>query len=727
VDARDALRRHFGFPEFRPGQEAALRRVLAGRDALVVMPTGSGKSLIYQLAALLLPGTAVVVSPLIALMKDQADGLARRGIAAAFINSSLAPDERACRLRALADGRYRIVLVAPERLRGRAFREALKPLPISLLAVDEAQCLSQWGHDFRPDYLHIADVRRELAVPVTLALTATATPRIQDDIIRLLGLPDAERLVGGFDRPNLTFEVLSAPDVRARLNRVAQTLAGFQGAGIIYTGTRRDAEEVAEFVRQVVGLRAEPYHAALDTACRSATEEAFLRGDLPIVVATNAFGMGIDRPDVRLVLHYTMPATLEAYYQEAGRAGRDDLPARAVLLYSPRDTALPEYFADSDVLSVDDLRTIHRVLQAAPPISLEAIGRATGLRRTGVRVALEYLESAAILRRGPDEPDGLLRVSVAPLEDAVLQALGAQIAAQRERRHQQVSEMEGYAKARGCRRRALLDHFGDPGPADTPRCCDRCLASGGWARIRDRVSALTEALSNPDSPARQVVTCTLGKLRAVAVIDIILTLIEGLVSLLPSTDPGAAFLARPHPRRLNGPWLAGWALDFHSSFDGERSRRSAVGDLVVRYKYRGERRLASKLAAHWTPLLAAQPELPRPEVVIAVPPSTLRDFDPVTLLAQALAARLGIPAFTDALVKIRTTEPQKEMLARGQKRANVAGAFAVEGDLVGKHLILVDDLYDSGATLTEAARVLGRAGAASLVVLTLTKTIHADG
>ena len=175
--------------------------------------------------------------------------------------------------------------------------------------------------------------------------------------------------------------------------------------------------------------------------------------------------------------------------------------------------------------------------------------------------------------------------------------LGAQIAAQRERRHQQISEMQGYAQAKGCRRRALLDHFGDPAPANTPRCCDRCLARGGWARIRDCGSRIIQAAGDPDSPARRVVTWTLGKLRAVAALDIILTLVESLVSLLPATDPGAAFLAHPHPRRLSGPWLAGWALDLHSSFDGDRSRRSAVGDLVVRYKYRGQRRLASELAA----------------------------------------------------------------------------------------------------------------------------------
>src|SRR5713101_6099600 len=220
MDKLAALREYFGFPMFRPGQEAALDLVLAGRDALVVMPTGSGKSLIYQLAALLLPGTALVISPLVALMKDQIDGLARRHIPATFINSSLDNAEQSRRLRALAEGQYRIVLVAPERLRNLAFRQAIKHVPISLLVVDEAHCLSQWGHDFRPDYLHLAEARREFNPPVTLALTATATPRVQDDIIRLLGLAQAEKLVTGFNRPNLTFEVFSARDPQIKLNLI---------------------------------------------------------------------------------------------------------------------------------------------------------------------------------------------------------------------------------------------------------------------------------------------------------------------------------------------------------------------------------------------------------------------------------------------------------------------------------------------------------------------------
>ena len=367
VDLHAALHRHFNFPAFRPGQEAALQSVLNGRHTLVVMPTGSGKSLIYQLAALQLPGVTLVISPLIALMKDQVDSLTRRGIAATFINSTLATSEQTHRLRALSEGRFKIVLVAPERLRSRAFREALSRTPISLLTVDEAHCLSQWGHDFRPDYLHIAEARSQFKAPVTLALTATATPRVQDDIIRLLGLEQAERIITGFNRPNLTLEVFSTPDVKAKLNFLRDFLAQVDGAGIIYTGTRRDAEEVADFVREVARVEVAFYHGALDAGTRTRVQDAFMAGDLPIVVATNAFGMGIDRPDVRFVLHYAVPGTLEAYYQEAGRAGRDGLPARAILLYSPKDTALQEFFIENDSPSLDELRAVYDL--SAPPAS----------------------------------------------------------------------------------------------------------------------------------------------------------------------------------------------------------------------------------------------------------------------------------------------------------------------------------------------------------------------
>jgi ATP-dependent DNA helicase RecQ len=514
MNPHDALREYFGFPAFRPGQEAALGHVLAGQDALVVMPTGAGKSLIYQLAALLLPGTALVVSPLVALMKDQIDGLTRRGIAATFINSSLDSAEQARRLRALADGQHKIILVAPERFRSRAFREALAHVSLSLLVVDEVHCLSQWGHDFRPDYLHIAEARREFGAPVTLGLTATATPRVQDDLLRLLDLPRAARMVTGFNRPNLTFEVFSTPDPKAKLGLVRDFIAQAEGAGIIYTGTRRDAEDVAEFVRAVCGLDARHYHGALDAATRAETQDAFMAGDLPLVVATNAFGMGIDRPDVRFVLHYAMPGTLEAYYQEAGRAGRDGLPARAVMLFSPKDTALHEFFIENDAPSAQELRALHDFLRgpvAARGITLEEIEGATGLPDVKARVALEQLEAAGAIRRALDEAFGRLRVEALPFPDVALRALAGQVTARREYKRAQLAVMVDYAETNACRRRTILTHFGDTGPADAPICCDNCLARAEAATAAPETEA--RPAQSQSERAALIVLDTVAKLK----------------------------------------------------------------------------------------------------------------------------------------------------------------------------------------------------------------------
>jgi ATP-dependent DNA helicase RecQ len=477
MDLRAALHHHFIFPEFRPGQQEALTHILEGRDALVVMPTGSGKSLIYQLAALSLDGAALVISPLVALMKDQIDSLIKRNIAATFINSSLSTAEQNKRLQSFANGEYKMILVAPERLRQQTFRDVLAQTKISLLAIDEAHCLSQWGHDFRPDYLHIAHARRQLNSPITLALTATATPRVQDDIIQLLGLPHAERVITGFNRPNLFFEVFAARDDAAKLNLTRDFLHQAEGAGIIYVGTRRDAENVAAYIRDELKLSAQHYHAALDSAQRTQTQDAFLSGDLPLIVATNAFGMGIDRPDVRFVLHYTLPSTLEAYYQEAGRAGRDGLPARVAMLYSPNDTRLHSFFIENDSPTDDELRAVHNFLRGPiQGVAATEIEAATQLHQTKVRVALEQLESIHAIKRDPDV-SGFLQIEALPLNEKSFQQLATQVAARRKYKYALLDKVVDYAETNACRRHVLLDHFGDKDKSEVSpqECCDNCI------------------------------------------------------------------------------------------------------------------------------------------------------------------------------------------------------------------------------------------------------------
>jgi ATP-dependent DNA helicase RecQ len=402
------LNNRFGLAAFWPGQAEAIQNLLAGQHALVVMPTGAGKSLVYQLASLHRPGLTLVISPLIALMQDQVTSLTSRGIPATYINSTLPTSQQNHRLRAMAAGDFELVYVAPERLRSVPFQEALSQVEVGLLAVDEAHCISQWGHDFRPDYRHIAEARPMMDNPVTVALTATATPKVQDDIVQALDLTSVQRIITGFNRPNLTFAVRHMADPAAKLGALHDLLANWtDGAAIVYVGTRRDAEEVAEFLRDVVNLEAAYYHAGLDADTRYRLQEAFLNGRQSVMVATNAFGMGIDRPDVRLLVHYAMPGTLEAYYQEAGRAGRDGEPAQAVLLYAPQDRALQEWFIETSTLTRSELRTLYKSVRAANGVDVwttaSELSFSSNLPSVKIKVGLAQLEAAGALERLGDK------------------------------------------------------------------------------------------------------------------------------------------------------------------------------------------------------------------------------------------------------------------------------------------------------------------------------------
>ncbi|NUQ11357.1 MAG: RecQ family ATP-dependent DNA helicase [Gemmatimonadaceae bacterium] len=335
-DARLALARHFGYQDFRAPQIPAIEAVLSGRDAVIVLPTGGGKSICFQVPALLLPRLTVVVSPLISLMADQVIGMERRGIGATFLNSTLTPEESAARIARIRTGRVKLLYVAPERLASPATVTLLAHAGVDLLAVDEAHCVSEWGQDFRPSYLRLARIRRSIGDPQMVALTATATPRVRRDITRLLGLRDPMEVVGGFDRPNLSFHVRRVASEANRNEAMLEALRATAAPAVVYAATRRQVEQVARLL-VASGIRAVPYHAGLDSERRSRAQDAFMSGTQRVIVATNAFGMGIDKPDVRLVLHYFLSGSLEDYYQEAGRAGRDGAPSRCELLYHPHD------------------------------------------------------------------------------------------------------------------------------------------------------------------------------------------------------------------------------------------------------------------------------------------------------------------------------------------------------------------------------------------------------
>lgn len=470
------LRATFGFGSFRPGQAEAISGLFSGQHALVVMPTGAGKSLVYQYFAVSRPGVTLVISPLISLMQDQVDALTRRRISATFINSSIPSHEQSARLEAMANNEYRLVYVAPERLRSNAFQDALARTKLALLAVDEAHCVSQWGHDFRPDYLHIAAARSRWGNPLTAALTATATPQVRSDIVKLLGLDDAAHLVTGFNRPNLTFEVSYCRDAPGKLRSLLELMKTLNGgAAIVYAGTRRDSEDVAEFISETAGIRAEFYHGGMLPEAREKTQERFMRGDTRVVVATNAFGMGIDRADVRLVAHYSIPGSLEAYYQEAGRGGRDGDPARAVLLYCPDDKSLQEYFIDHSVLDMHEVRSLHSALTSGAWLSNGDISLATGLHEVAVRVGLSVLESIGAARISGTEGLRSL-IESGPMDESALTGALAQAQLRLDHRRDQLARMVNYAESNHCRRRIILHHFGDPGDISAPRCCDNCIA-----------------------------------------------------------------------------------------------------------------------------------------------------------------------------------------------------------------------------------------------------------
>ena len=342
-DARDLLKSAFGYEKFRPGQEAAVSAILAGRDTVVVLPTGGGKSLCFQVPALLMPGLTVVVSPLISLMKDQVDALTAKGLPAAFINSTLSSGQVSDRLARAERGEIKLLYVAPERFDHGRTAERLRDAGVSLLAIDEAHCISQWGHDFRPSYLRVKKVHEELGSPTTIALTATATPEVRRDITRELALRNPETIITGFDRPNLTYYVIPVKNDAAKEKRLVEILRKHDGLAVIYASTRKAVDHLTTVLERA-RISAAGYHAGLDDVRRHEVQEAFMSEKIRAIVATNAFGMGIDKPNVRLVAHYTMPGTLEAYYQEAGRAGRDGLHSDVFLLHAFPDRFTHEFF-----------------------------------------------------------------------------------------------------------------------------------------------------------------------------------------------------------------------------------------------------------------------------------------------------------------------------------------------------------------------------------------------
>jgi ATP-dependent DNA helicase RecQ len=482
-DAQSALERFFGFSNFREGQSAVISSVLEGRDVVVVMPTGGGKSLCYQLPALLFPGTTLVISPLIALMKDQVDALNAREIPATYINSSLGFDELLARLRAMERGLYRLVYIAPERFRNARFIESLKPVKISLFAVDEAHCISQWGHDFRPDYLRLREAAEALGRPQIIALTATATNAVRSDIGKQLGLNNPFESVSGFDRHNLILRVEPCKTERERIDKAFQIARYANGSGIVYASTRKNVEEVTARLKKL-GLRAAGYHAGLDDNKRAGIQDHFMAGDLQVIVATNAFGMGVDKSDLRFVTHYNLPGSIEAYYQEVGRAGRDGLPSVCTLLFNYIDTRTHEFFIEGSYPPRDTIERIYLFLLGLKletiHFSVRDISSNMGIKSEMViNSALIYLEKAGHIRR-VQGGQAINMIDGAPIDELRVDWNDLERREVAERR--KLREMVNFAYYEKCLRSFILRYFGDRKQVSHCRCSN-CRPQMSWAEI----------------------------------------------------------------------------------------------------------------------------------------------------------------------------------------------------------------------------------------------------
>lgn len=466
-ELRDALRRHFGHPGFRPGQEPLIRAVLQGRDAIGILPTGGGKSILYLLPAAMRPGLTLVVSPLVSLMADQVERARRAGISAEALHQGMPASQRRQALETAAAGGLRVLLLAPERLETRAFQAVLPRLPVRLLAVDEAHCVVHWGFDFRPSYLALAGFGQRLGVPV-LAVTATATPRVREEIESVLGLRNPARFVASFDRPNLGWAVVPVADERERWRRLVRLIDASPGPALVYATTRRQVDALRRGLARR-GRDAEAYHAGLGAAERARVQERFLGGGCPLVVATNAFGMGVDKPDVRRVIHWAPPGSLEAYYQEAGRAGRDGARAWCVVLHGPGDGRLERRFLDASHPPPRRLQALARRLEGLDPSEgddlVEQVGRAAQRRWRWPR-------------RRPEDPRGLLRAlrryELLPGGQGGAPDWRTLARGRRRQALARLGAMAGYVGARQCRRTRLLAYFGEERPASGCGACDRC-------------------------------------------------------------------------------------------------------------------------------------------------------------------------------------------------------------------------------------------------------------
>lgn len=661
------LRERFGLQNFHSDQRMIIERLVKGKRVLAIQRTGWGKSLCYQVASMYIPGLTIVISPLKALMRDQCQRCNETyKIPAAIVSSDVSDLENRATLTDAVDGKLRILYIAPERFGNRAWQEYAPQMQIGMVVVDEAHCISVWGHDFRPDYRRIRDLLALLpeSIPV-LALTATANRRVEQDILEQIGR-DALVVRGSMRRPNLYLGVIFVKDDQEKLSYLVANIPTWKGAGIIYTATKSSAEEVASFLLQQ-GIEAEYYHSGRANIVRQNVENGLMTNGYKVICSTNALGMGIDKPDVRFVIHYHFPASPIHYYQEIGRAGRDGQQARCILLYDPSDVSIQRHFTQQSKPASDAYeRLLGFIRNNAQGLSGMELLRMSGFSEQTTGVILADLEEQRLIKRIHVGHGNHVYVSerLGRVDLSVYDRV-------RKEKERELADMQGYAQTNQCYMGYLTSYLGD---APGYRCgvCGNC---------------------RPE---------------------------KFIPVQLPETMKKAMFALEQNflpPIEKHGSIEAGYALSHHGT--------TKIGRMVRASKYENAGMFADELVSMAIKVARTRYPVTGIDGIVSVP--STRSGKLVEDFARRVATGLGIP-YISGVVKKRATQEQKLFTNALQKQENVAGAFAVLAfaPVQEKTLLLIDDIYDSGYTLREVAATLQRAGARVVYPLTITRTLHSD-